>query len=310
MSTPRASGHALPPPTVEEVDDGIFAYIQLDGSWYLNNAGFLLGRDGVTVIDSTSTESRGRALVAAIESISTLPTRVLVNTHHHGDHTHGNFLFPAAAIIGHERCRQEVMAAGVSGQALFPDVDWGDLRVAPPFVTFSERLTIHVDDLRVELAHTGPAHTDNDVYAWIGERRLLFSGDLLFNGVTPLLAMGSISGALVTLEELRSLGPAVVVPGHGPVGGPEVIDEVEAYVRFVSEVAEAGRSAGASPLDAARQADLGRFAEWPDQERLVGNLYRAYAELDGTPPGAPIDLRAAFADMVAFNGGHPLRCLA
>ena len=42
----------------------------------------------------------------------------------------------------------------------------------------------------------------------------------------------------------------------------------------------------------------------------VGNLHRAYAELDGLPLGAPIDIVAAFADMIAFNGGRPLRCLA
>jgi cyclase len=148
------------------------------------------------------------------------------------------------------------------------------------------------------------------VYAWVPERGVLFSGDLLFHEVTPLLAMGSIAGALDVFQELRQLGARVIVPGHGRVAGPDVIDDVEAYVRLVAEVAREGRAAGASPLEAARQADLGRFAEWPDRERLVGNLHRAYAELDGTPPGAPIDVRAAFADMVAFNDGQPLRCLA
>lgn len=301
---------SVPPPSLEEVSDGIYAYIQLDGSWYLNNAGVLVGREGVTVIDTTSTEARARALVAAVKSVSDAPTRVLVNTHHHGDHTHGNFLLPAAAIVGHERCRDEVIATGVGGTALFPDVGWGNVRVAPPFVTFRTDLTVYVDELRVELVHAGPAHTNNDVYAWVPERGVLFSGDLLFHEVTPLLAMGSIAGALDVFQELRQLGARVIVPGHGRVAGPDVIDDVEAYVRLVAEVAREGRAAGASPLEAARQADLGRFAEWPDRERLVGNLHRAYAELDGTPPGAPIDVRAAFADMVAFNDGQPLRCLA
>lgn len=304
------SATSAPEPALEEVSDGIFAYVQLDGSWFLNNAGFLVGRDGVTVIDTTSTEARARALMAAIESVSPQPKRVLVNTHHHGDHTHGNYLLPAAAIIGHHRCRDEVLAAGVGGSGLFPEVEWGALRPAPPFVTFEDRLTIWVDDLRVELVHTGPAHTTNDIYAWVPERGVLFAGDLLFHGVTPFLAMGSVSGALAALDELRALGATVVVPGHGSVAGPAVVDDVEAYVRFVADVAHAGRAAGVSPLDAARAADLGRFSEWPDRERIVGNLYRAYAELDGVAPGGPIDLRQAFADMVAFNGGRPLRCLA
>jgi cyclase len=65
-----------------------------------------------------------------------------------------------------------------------------------------------------------------------------------------------------------------------------------------------------TPLAAARDTDLGRFAGWADPERIVGNLHRACAELAGLPRGAPIDVPAALADMVAYNGGAPLTCLA
>ncbi len=100
------------------------------------------------------------------------------------------------------------------------------------------------------------------------------------------------------------------MPGHGEVCGPEVIDSVAAYLRFVQQVAKDGKAAGLSPLDAARQTDLGPFAELLAAERIVGNLHRAYAELDGAAPRARIDLLAALTDMVTYNGGQPLRCLA
>ena len=87
-----------------------------------------------------------------------------------------------------------------------------------------------------------------------------------------------------------------------------MIEPIADYLRFVQDTAEAGKAAGLSPLELARQTDLGRFAELTDSERIVGNLYRAYAELDGAAPGAPIDVSGALRDMVAFNGG-PLRCL-
>jgi hypothetical protein len=64
------------------------------------------------------------------------------------------------------------------------------------------------------------------------------------------------------------------------------------------------------PLDAARELDLGAYADLLDAERIVGNLHRAYAELDGAPPGAPIDIVTALTDMVAYNGGQPLTCYA
>jgi cyclase len=133
------------------------------------------------------------------------------------------------------------------------------------------------------------------------------------SSVTPLplrtLIMGSVAGSLAALERLRLLGPDVIVPGHGSVCGLSAIDDQVAYLRFVQEVARPGFDAGTPPLDLASATDLGRFAALTDPERLVGNLYRAYSELRGEPLGHPIDPQA-YADMITYNGGEPLRCWA
>jgi cyclase len=299
----------IPEPTLEEVSGGVFAYVQLDGSWGLNNTGFLVGEHGVTAIDTCFTERRTRAFLDALGGITDRPVRTLVNTHHHGDHTHGNWLLPQATIIGHRRCREEVLASGTIAHAFFEGVDWGRIDITPPFVTFEHDLDVYVDDLHVELHHVGPAHTTNDVICWIPERSVLYAGDLVFNGGTPFVVMGSVEGALTALDRLRSLGAATVVPGHGSVCGPDAITTQVDYLQFVQRIARAGFDDGLSPLDAARQADLGPFGGWHDPERLVGNLHRAYSELRGEPLGEPIDPQA-YADMVEFNDGRPLRCLA
>jgi len=312
MSTSHAEHTNLAPPRLEEVSRGIYAFLQPDGSWFLNNTGFLVGRSGVVSIDTTSTERRTRAYLESIASVTSQPIRTLINTHHHGDHTHGNCLLPLATIIGHPRCREEILSTRFPPPAgIWSNVQWGDLHVEPPFVTFDDHLTVWVDDLRVELhAVPTPAHTTNDVIAWIPERSVLFTGDLVFAGGTPFVPMGSVSGSLRALEWLRAFGAQRLVPGHGPVSDAAAIDPVEAYLRFVQDTAARGKQAGLSPLELARETDLGAFAELSDSERIVGNLYRAYAELDGAEPGAPIDTRAALMDMVAFNGGQSLRCLA
>jgi cyclase len=236
--------------------------------------------------------------------------RTLVNTHHHGDHTHGNWLVPGATVVGHERCREEVLASGTISEVVFPGVEWGEIQVRAPFVTFTDRLTVWVDELRVDLLFVGPAHTTNDVVAWVPERRTLFAGDLVFNGGTPFVVMGSVAGALTALERLEDLGAETIVPGHGPVCGPEALGAQRAYLRLVSDLADEAHAAGVEPLRAAREADLGDFAGWHDPERLVGNLHRALAERRGLEPGGELDVAAAFGDMVAYNGGQPLRCLA
>ena len=158
-----------------------------------------------------------------------------------------------------------------------------------------------------------PAHTTNDIVVWIPEHSVLFAGDLVFNGGTPFLLSGSVLGAIDVLEKfLKPLGARTIVPGHGPVAGPEVIDDVLGYLRFVRDTAEQGRAAGLPPLEAARGVSLGRYAEWSDPERIVGNLHRAYADLSGSVEqrGGPVNAPGALADMVVYNGGRPLTCRA
>jgi cyclase len=295
-----------------EVSDGIFAYIQADGSWWINNTGFLVGRRNVVAIDASSTERRTKALLSTIDAIASRPVQTLVNTHHHGDHTYGNYLFRGATIVAHERCRTEILAADPPSSApIWTDVDWGDIELVPPFLTYEDRINLYVDDLRCEVRYVGsPAHTTNDSIIWIPERSTLFCGDLLFNGGTPFLLMGSIEGAIEVLHDIKKLNAQTIVPGHGEVCDSTLIDVVLGYLHFVQELARAGKSSGLSPLETARNADLGTYADLLDSERIVGNLHRAYAELDGLPRGAAIDLAAAFSDMVAFNGGKPLSCHA
>jgi cyclase len=194
--------------------------------------------------------------------------------------------------------------------AIFGPVDWGDLQIRPPSVVLDDRLDLYVDDRLIELHYIGtPAHTTGDVVAWMPEERVLFAGDLVFNGGTPFVLMGSVEGALEALDRVRAFGAVTIVPGHGPVCGPEAVDAVEGYLRLVRDVALRAHAAGLSPLDAARETDLGDYAGLHDSERIVGNLHRAMAELAGTTRGGAIDIVAAFMDMVTFNGGGPLRCL-
>ena len=301
-------------PILEEVSPGVFSYVQPDGTWWINNTGFLLGPQGVISIDTCSTRRRTQAFVAAIGTVTSAPVRAVVNTHHHGDHTFGNCLFPSAAIIAHERTRDEAIAYGPPADLpVWDGPEWGELTLEPPFVTYADQIALHSGDLRAEVSYVGtPAHTTNDSIVWIPERSVLFCGDLIFNGGTPFLLAGSVAGTIAVIEDvIRPLAAKTTVPGHGPVFRDRApVDATLDYLRFLTDTAARGHRDGLRPLDAARRTDLGRFAGWPDAERLVGNLHRAYAELEGAPPGAPIDTMTAFSEMVAYNGGAPLTCRA
>ncbi|WP_419841754.1 MBL fold metallo-hydrolase [Candidatus Poriferisodalis sp.] len=310
------SGHdTLGAPQLSEVAPNVYSYVQPDGTWFINNMGFVVGADAVVSIDATSTERRTRAYLDAIASVTPHPVRVLVNTHHHADHTHGNCLFADATVVSHTACRDVMVAAGMPDySAVFPGVEWGDLQFRAPDLTFDDSTVLHLDDRRIELSGLGfVAHTEGDVLAWLPDCGVLFCGDLVFHGGTPFALFGSVSGTLEALDVIESYDAEVIVPGHGPHFGrsdiARVLDEQRSYLQFVQEVAALGLSAGRSPLEQARETDLGIHAHATDPERLAGNLHVAYRECapDGYEfPGIP----SAIVDMAAYNGGALPRCLA
>ena len=304
--------HSLGPPRLEEIDKDVFAYIQPDGTWWINNTAFLAAGDGVVVVDTCATEQRTRAFLQTLGTVSSQPIRLLVNTHHHGDHTHGNYLTHPATIVGHTRCREAMITTGISHyDGVFEPVEWGHLELAPPIVTFDDHLDVYAGDTKMELHYIGtPAHTTNDIVGWLPDRRVLIAGDLVFNGGTPFMVMGSVRGSLDALDRVRSFGAERIVPGHGPVCDASIVDDLYAYSELVLDVAQRANEARVGALEAARETDLGRFAEWTDPERLVGNLHRAIFELGGAGRGEAIDVTAAIGDMLAYNGGRPLRCVA
>jgi cyclase len=297
------------------VADGVHAWIQPDGSWWINNAGVVVGEDGRVLIDTCATRRRTERFLARVRELpGAEPIRLAVNTHLHGDHCYGNVLLPdSTVIVGHERTREGLLAdfiLAATPPIWSPTPDWGIDAIRAPTVVLRDELTLFAGAHRIDLRHPGhPAHTEGDVVAWLPEQRVLFAGDLLFHQVTPLVFMGSIEGALRSLDWLSTFDAATVVPGHGPVidGGDlaDVLATHERYYRFVAETARQGVAAGRTPLAAATGLDLGEFADLPDAERVVLNLHRAYAEAGGPA----MDLLAAFTDAIAWNDG-PLHCTA
>jgi cyclase len=294
---------------LHEVAQGVFAWMQPDGSWWINNAGAVAGPDGTFIVDTCATEARTRRFLDAVTAATHLaPVRLAVNTHEHGDHTYGNCLLPASAtLIGHTNMRAGLLADPVIDRCpplWEPVPDWGTVNRRVPDLAMGDRLDVHLGDRPVELHHPGfAAHTTGDVVAWLPDERILFAGDLIFHGLTPLVMAGSVEGALHALAWLADFAPEVLVPGHGPLVHSDdlagVLADHERYYRFLLRTAEDGIAAGRSPLEAAQAADLGEFDGWADAERIVLNLHRAYADAGhGT-----FDVVAAFTDAMAWNGG-------
>lgn len=197
-------GDACPPlGSLHEVVPGIFAWLQPDGSWWLNNAGAIMGVGGdgtypagTFVVDTCATYDRTRAFLDSVASTTNAPVTMAANTHQHGDHTYGNSLLPRETVlIGHEAMRTGLLVDPIIDgcpPVWAPVPDWGAVTRRVPSIAVRDTVTVFNGTRRIELHHPGyAAHTTGDLVAWLPEERVLFAGDLLFHGLTPLVFMGS-----------------------------------------------------------------------------------------------------------------------
>lgn len=271
-----------------EVADGVFAYVQAGGGLCVANAGLIVGPESCVVIDALFAPSMTRAFQAEIRRVTDKPVRMLINTHHHVDHTMGNALFPEAQIVAHANARREQERVGTDVLGLLrsripelvAETEANELRLAD--MTFEGDLSLHAGDRMLRLLHLGPAHTIGDVLVLLPDERLLFAGDVAFSYVTPLAFEGHIGGWLDVCDRVAAMDFETLVPGHGPVGGKADLREMRGYLQSIRDQARAAFDAGRSREEATRAIDLGDYASWPEAaDRLPLNVHRLYQEFRG-----------------------------
>ena len=146
----------------------------------------------------------------------------------------------------------------------------------------------------------GPAHTRGDSVVFVPSERVLYAGDLLFIGGTPISWAGPISNWVTACDRMLALEPEFVVPGHGPVVAAQDIHQVRDYLVWVQEEAQARYDKGMSPEDAMRDISLGRFAELDEHGRIAQNVLAVYYELD--PTLERVDTREVFRRIAELEG--------
>ncbi len=303
---------------LQEVGDGVYAYLQPNGSWGWSNAGLVADGEGTLLVDTlfdlALTEEMLRAMRDAVPAAVRIDT--LVNTHANGDHCYGNQLLGDARIVASERTAAEMtelppaaMAALVEqapgmGElgAFFLDCfgafDFAGIELALPGETFSGELEMRVGDRELRLIEVGPAHTRGDTLVYAPAERVLFSGDILFAQAHPIAWAGPVSNWIDACERILAMDVGVIVPGHGPLAGLDDVRELKAYFEYLYTEARVRHGEGMTALQAARSISLERWAEWGDPERLVVNIANIYSELSGDEQ--PLNPLAAFEQMAAL----------
>ena len=193
------------------------------------NASVVRTTQGALVIDTSSTPEGAGDVYA--EAMRQAPVLFVINTHEHHDHLAGNEMYGCPVISSHKAREGMRKNTALSCAAL-------------PTITFETRMELYVGE-RVELTHFG-GHCPGASVVFFPERRLLFVGDLVFNERVPYMGMADFATWINALEVLETWDALVVVPGHGPVGGKEILEKQRQWLAtFVGEV-EASSAQGLS----------------------------------------------------------------
>jgi glyoxylase-like metal-dependent hydrolase (beta-lactamase superfamily II) len=302
---------------VTEVADGVFAYLQPAGQWGYSNAG-LVGGEGTSLLVDTLFDLRltRQMLDDLAPHVEGRPIGAVVNTHANGDHTYGNQLLGDVRIIASEASAREMDEVPPAALHALKELDLGedgnrfvaeafgpfrfdDITLAPANETFASTKEIDLGTHAVALEVVGPAHTAGDVIAHVADAGVVFTGDILFNGGTPVIWAGPVANWSAACRRVRALEPTVVVPGHGPLTDADGMLALEGYLDWL--VAEVGSRAatGMSALDIAWDLDPGPYRDWSDSERLVINVDAALADLD--PTHRRMDIVTAMAEMGRYR---------
>ena len=295
-----------------EVARGVYAYVSPSGGPGLSNAGLIVGERSATVVDTLLVPSLTRPFAEAVRKVTDLPVRRVINTHHHHDHTGGNWAFPdaeryASAITRYLFLRKgkpmEVYRAALPSFASELEA----LELHAPEVTFEGGWAIHDGRREIRIIPAAPAHTYGDVMVYLPAEKVLFAADVAFHYVTPVVSEGSIEGWLRACDAVLALEVETIVPGHGPVGTKKDFELMRDYWLLIRD--EGGRllDRGLTTAQATRQLDLGPYREWVAWPRTLWNLARWQAERLGPVADLVSDevALAMHAAMHRFATGEP-----
>ena len=195
--------------TVEQITDDLYVLYGVGG-----NVGVLKTDVGTVVVDTMTFEIQGERILDKAQELTGAPVVMVINTHYHSDHTHGNPAFPTGTrVVATERTLHHL-------QVTDTDFFSGDAQALLPNETFTHFKKIQIGNKTLELHQTGRGHTDGDLAVLFVEDNVIHTGDLFFNHHYPNIDLeggGSVQAWADTLTPLLQLEFDQVIPGHGPL---------------------------------------------------------------------------------------------
>lgn len=212
---------------VEQMSEHVYyvngvAGIATANEGFISNAGFVVTDAGVVVFDALGTPSLAAAMLERIRKITDQPIKRLVLSHYHADHIYGVQVFKnaGAKIYAPKGSLDYIYSENAASRleerqfSLDPWVN-DDTKIIMPDVIVDSSHKFKLGGIDFTINYLGKAHSDGDLAMLVEQDRVLFSGDIIFEGRIPFIGNADTKHWLKTLTELETGGLAALVPGHG-----------------------------------------------------------------------------------------------
>jgi cyclase len=233
------------------------------------NAGFVIGDDGVAVIDTFENPDASKQMLAEIRKLTQLPIKFVVNTHYHIDHVAGNSLFQqnGAVVFAQHNVRSWIHTENLKffGKDIKPEQRKMVEMLGAPDAVYDTGVTLFLGSRRIDV-RVFPGHTGGDSVVFIPDANVVFTGDLFWRNTLPNLIDATTSAWIPTLNAVTAAAPnATYVPGHGDVGTAEDVKNFRDYLVFLREqIAPAvqGNKSGDDLVNAVLPAVTEKYGKW------------------------------------------------
>lgn len=190
---------------------------------FISNAGFVVTNEGVVIFDALGTPSLAATLLEHIRKITDKPIKRVIASHYHADHIYGLQVFKeAGATIYAPKGAADYIYSETAAKRLeerqFSLSPWvnDDTKIIVPDVIVDSSHQFSLGGINFTINYLGKAHSDGDLALLVEQDRVLFSGDIIFEGRIPFVGNADTKHWLKTLTELETGGLAALIPGHGP----------------------------------------------------------------------------------------------
>jgi len=249
FSTVPVNG-AAPDFQLQKIGSGVWAAIVNDEGLAGGNAGFVIGDDGVAVIDTFQDPRPAKALLSEIRMLTPLPIRFVVNTHYHLDHVNGNDVFAAvgATIVAHRNVRAWMRTENIKmlDPPVTPEKKARVQSLPLPAIVHSSQIDLYLGSRRINVRYY-PGHTGGDSIVWIPDAHIVFCGDMLWKEHVPNLIDASTKAWIESLDAMeKDYGPSMWVPGHGSVAKGQDVKIFRKYLQDLIASVRREQAAGKS----------------------------------------------------------------